>query len=256
LILIELIIIIPENKSEKRMEKSKRVVWVTGASRGIGKAIAKTFIKNGDTVIATSRNINDLNIAYKRTETLEQLIYTKVCDVSDENNIKEMLEYIKSGFGKIDILINNAGTGIFKEIINTSLDEFNEQINTNLIGTFLTSKYVIPLMKERNSGQIFNIISVAAIKAFPNSGTYGATKAAALLLSKVLRDEMKKYNIKVTAVIPGATKTDIWSTKMKEKYGEVMMTPEDIAETLLDLSKQSDRIITEEIILRPMNGDL
>jgi short-subunit dehydrogenase len=237
------------------MQEKNKIVWITGASKGIGKALAEAFYNNGDTVIASSRNI--IEKIEPGTQTGKPNgFYSKVCDITDENNIKEVIEYIKSEFGRIDILVNNAGTAIFKEIINTTMDEFMTQINTNLIGTFLTSKYVIPLMIERKSGQIYNIISVSAIKAFANNAAYASTKAGALMLTKVMREEVKKYNIKVTAVIPGATKTEIWSQRALEKYGEIMMTPEDIADTVVNLSKQSERIVTEDIILRPIGGDL
>jgi 3-oxoacyl-[acyl-carrier protein] reductase len=240
-------------KKEKKMDVKGRVILITGASKGIGKAAAEAFNANGDTVIATSRNINK---GSELTSEIRKGYFTKVCDVTDENNIKELIENIRSEFGRIDILINNAGIAVFHEIINTSMDEFKAQLNTNLLGTFLTSKYVIQLMMERKSGQIYNIISVSALKPFANNGAYAASKSGALMLTKVLREEVKKYNIKVCAVIPGATKTEIWSQRALEKYGDVMMNPEDIANTIVSLSKQSDRIVTEDIILRPMNGDL
>jgi short-subunit dehydrogenase len=233
-----------------------KVVWITGASKGIGKSLAQIFSDNRFTTILSSRNELELKKITDSLNVINGNSTCLVCDVSDEKSVTEAFEEIKSKFGRIDILINNAGIGIFKEIINTSLDDFKKQIDTNLIGTFLCSKSVIPLMREQKSGQIINIISVAAVKAFLNSGSYGATKSAVYLLSKVLREEVKKYNIKVISVIPGATSTDIWNKKILEKYSDVMMKPDDVARVIFDVSNQPENLITEEILIRPITGDL
>jgi len=230
----------------------KKTIWITGASKGIGLAIVKKFYSGDWNVVASSRNIE---------ENFEKLDIGDFplpinCDVSNELDVQNTVEKIYDKFGRIDVLVNNAGIGIFKNISDTTYEDFIVQINTNLLGTFLCSKNVISHMKEQGKGIIVNIISVAAIKPFVNSGSYGASKAATLMLSRVMREELKQYNIKVISIIPGATATDIWNPKVLEKYSEKMMKPEDVADVVFSTINQPDNVITEEVILRPITGDL
>lgn len=230
----------------------KKTIWITGASKGIGLAIVKKFYSGDWNVVASSRSIE---------ENFEKLDIGDFplplnCDVSNELDVQKAVKAIYEKYGAIDVLVNNAGIGIFKNVADTTLEDFTTQLNTNLIGTFLCSKNVIPLMKAQGKGIIVNIISVAAIKPFVNSGSYGASKAAALMLSKVMREELKNDNIKVISVIPGATATDIWNPKVLEKYSDKMMRPEDVADVVFSTINQPDNVITEEVILRPITGDL
>lgn len=226
----------------------KNTIWVTGGSKGIGKAIADKFEAEDWNVAISSRSISNF-------DTVKNPLLLR-CDVSDENNVKATFDEIISKFETLDVLVNNAGIGIFKKITDTSVEDFRQQIETNLVGTFLCSKAVIPMMIEKKKGLIINIISVAALKAFANSGAYGATKAGALMLSKVMREELKEHNIKVVSVIPGATATEIWNPKVLEKYSERMIKPEEIAEVVYNVAMQPKGLITEEIVLRPILGDL
>ncbi len=228
----------------------KQTIWITGAGRGIGKAIADKFANENWKVIASSRNIlQAINIEKNNPFPLK-------CDVTNEAAVIETVKIIKESYGGIDVLVNNAGIGIFKPVADTTLDDFRRQIDVNLIGTFLCSRAVIPLMREKKKGIIVNIVSVAALKAFSNSGSYGASKAGVLMLSRVMREELKNDNIKVISVIPGATDTDIWNKKVREKFSDKMIKPADIAKIIYDITLQPDEIITEEIILRPITGDL
>jgi len=229
----------------------KKTIWVTGAGRGIGKAIAEKFVSDLWNVIASSRNISS-----KDFEGLTNIPYPLKCDVTKEADVLEAIGNIQQLFGSVDVLVNNAGIGYFKNILETSLTEFKEQLDVNLIGTFLCSQAVIPMMIKKKKGVIINIISVAGVKAFTNSGSYGASKAGVHMLSKVMREELKEYNIKVISVIPGATATGIWSPRVLEKYSDRMMKPDHIADAVYSAAIQPDDIITEEIILRPILGDL
>jgi short-subunit dehydrogenase len=234
----------------------KKVIWITGASRGIGKSIATIFAKNNYLVVISSRSEKNLkNVATSLNQNSE-ICMPYVCDVSNEKNVSRTFNKMKEKFGRIDILINAAGIGVFKDIINLSLEDFKSQLEVNVLGTFLCTKAVLPLMMERMNGQIVNIISAAAIKPFSRSGAYGASKAAALMFSRILREEVKNYNIKVISIIPGATDTDIWTQKVREKYSELMMKPQDVAEIIFNVCNQSEKVITEEIIIKPITGDL
>jgi short-subunit dehydrogenase len=227
----------------------KKTIWVTGASKGIGQALANKFIKEDWNVAATSRSINTDNEQGNNCFPLR-------CDVSSEQEVNETAEKITGKFGGIDVLINNAGIAVFKPVSVLSLEDFKRQIDVNLIGTFLCSKAVIPLMKEKKQGIILNVISVSGIKTYPFNGAYGASKAGALMLSRVMREELKNDNIKVISVIPGPTLSEIWNPKVLDKYSDKMMKPEDVADVIYSAVMQPADIITEEIVLRPITGDL
>lgn len=229
----------------------KKTIWITGAGRGIGLCIAQRFFRENWNVVTSSRSIKS-----DGDHEPGDLPFPLRCDVSVENEVSSTVEKIKEKFGGIDVLVNNAGIAIFKPLMNTSLEDFQKQIDSNLLGTFLCSKAVVPIMKEQNQGTILNIISVAGIKAYTNSGAYGASKAGALMMSKVMREELKNDNIKVISVIPGPTATEIWNPKVLEKFIDKMMKPEDIADVIYNIIMQPQNMITEEIILRPITGDL
>jgi len=230
----------------------KKTIWITGASKGIGLAIVKKFYSGDWNVVASSRSIEE---NFEKLD-IGDFPLSINCDVSNELDVQNTVKKIYEKFGRIDVLVNNAGIGIFKSISDTTSEDFMVQINTNLLGTFLCSKNVIPYMKEQSKGIIVNVISVAAIKPFVNSGSYGASKAATLMLSRVMREELKQFNIKVISIIPGATATEIWNPKVLEKYSEKMMKPEDVADVVFSTINQPDNVITEEVILRPITGDL
>jgi len=233
------------------------VVWVTGAGRGIGKAIAQAFAAVGAMVVISARTSKEINkVAEEILNSGSNKAIPLVCDVATEKSVKTTFEKIFRKFGRIDVLVNNAGTAYFKPIIETTAREFDETINSNLRGMFLCTRAVLPAMIRQRSGHIFNILSVAATTTFTESGAYGAAKAGGLMFTNVLREEVRQYNIKVVAVLPGATETAIWGRRVRQRYRERMMQPGDIAEAVVAIYKQSPRMVTEEIIIRPILGDL
>jgi 3-oxoacyl-[acyl-carrier protein] reductase len=157
---------------------------------------------------------------------------------------------------KIDCLINNAGITSFKLAEENSINEINDIINTNLLGSIYAMKAVLPQMISNKSGTIINILSVVTKKTFTKSSIYSASKWGLLGYSNSLREEVRKYNIKVINVIPGATSTPIWSKEMRDQFSNRMMNSEDIARVLVWAFLQKENLVTEELLLRPIEGDL
>ena len=242
-------------------ELSQKVCWITGAGRGIGAATVKRFIERDAFVIASS--LSDFSKYIERGVysdkfyLIENFKYLK-CDISNKDDVFETYQKIIADFGKVDILINNAGIGLFKSFRDTSVEDFDKIINTNFRGTFLTTKAVIKDMIERKSGIIVNISSMGVVQNFANCSVYNATKSAMLSLSRSLRNEIRNEGIKILDFIPGPTFTDIWDEPSKEMYKSRMMQPEDIATIIADSVAISikGRLMVEEIIIRPQLGDI
>jgi short-subunit dehydrogenase len=156
----------------------------------------------------------------------------------------------------VDVLVNSAGITVFKTFLNTTPDEFRDILATNLYGPIVCTKAVLPTMVKRRRGWIFNILSNAAIKTFEGSAAYTAAKAGMHGLGRVLREELRASNVKVINVIPGATDTEMWSPRDRGKHGHRMMKAKSVAETVLSVFHMPDDIVVDEIVLRPMMGDI
>ncbi|MCL5991793.1 MAG: SDR family oxidoreductase [Bacteroidetes bacterium] len=180
------------------------------------------------------------------------------CDVSIHEEVFEIHNKIADNLGDVDILLNNAGVAAFKPFNELTVDDYYSMINTNLFGTFLTTKAVIPSMIKRKKGIILNIISVAAEKTFTGSALYSASKAGVLAMSRSMREDLRDKGIKVIDILPGATETELWSGKSRSKYNWRMMNPENLAVLVVDVLKNSlsDNLMIEEVIVRPQLGDL
>jgi short-subunit dehydrogenase len=235
--------------------EDKAGIWVTGASSGIGKAIAIEFAKIGCNVFASARRANELERIKEESEEYQDYIHIFPCNVASSANVEQTFKKITADF-KLDCLINNAGITSFKAAEDNSINEINDIINTNLLGSIYTIKSVLSGFKKSGSGTIINVLSVVVDKIFANSSLYSASKMGLWGYSKVLREEIRKYNIKVVNIIPGATETPIWSQDARKEHGEKMMQPESIARLVVSSFLQKDNLVTEEIVLRPLSGDL
>jgi 3-oxoacyl-[acyl-carrier protein] reductase len=232
-------------------------VWITGANRGIGAALARKLTKTGATLILSSSSTESM-----RKIMPEFVEYPKVFfmpfDLRSEDEAKRMYEKINITLEKVDILINNAGYGKFANFTDLSSEEMNNMIDTNFKGLYYMTKLVLPDMIKEKNGIIINILSVVLKKIFTGSSIYAASKAAVLAMDRSLREEVRKDGIKIVDIFPGATETDIWTDKQREKFGQRMMQPEDVADGIIkviDLA-MNKRLMIEEIVLRPQGGDL
>jgi short-subunit dehydrogenase len=232
------------------------VVWVTGASTGIGFDIAKAFAKAGSIVIATARRKSRLVSLVKELKFAGSEAYAFVCDVQSERSIIATKKKILERCGSIDILINCAGVTTFKSFLDTKPPEFDYIMETNLRGSYLAARTVLPLFIKKRRGQIINILSVSARTVFTNSSAYSASKAGLVALFNVLREEVRKYNIKVTNVLPGAVDTAMWSPSSRQKYQKRMISSKEVADIVLTVANQPKKVVIEDIVIMPIKGDL
>ena len=237
------------------MSKEKPGVWITGASSGIGRAAAIEFARTGAKVFASGRRAAELERINSELDNDKISVEVYPCNVASNTNVDQTVKKILAN-SKIDCLVNNAGITSFKLAEENSINEINDIINTNLLGSIYAIKAVLPQMISNGSGTIINILSVVTKKTFTNSSVYAASKMGLLGYTNALREEVRNHNIKVINVIPGATATTMWSKEMRNEFSERMMTSEDIARVLVWAFLQKENLVTEELVLRPIEGDL
>ncbi len=233
----------------------KKAVWITGASSGIGKQLAIKFAKKGVRVLGTARRLDLLHKIKKELGENGSFFECHKLNVSDLDSVNEFYQKISDKY-QIDCLINNAGTTSFKSAIDNSIQEIEEIIRVNLLGSIYTIKTVLPEMIERKSGTIINILSVVTQKIFTSSSAYSASKSGLHAYTKVLREELREKNIRVINISPGATATSIWPDGALQKYSDRMMTPHDVADQVYYVYSEKSNLVPEELVLRPIKGDL
>jgi short-subunit dehydrogenase len=230
-------------------------VIITGASKGLGKAIAEKFAAADHQLFLCSRNKEEL---YATQQALIQKnVNTKVkimaVDISRKENAISFGEFCLAA-GAPDILINNAGSFLPGTIHTEKDGVFDQMLAINLHSAYHLTRTVLSKMMEAKNGHIFNMCSIASLNAYKNGGSYSISKFALLGFSRNLREELKPFNIKVTAVIPGAVYTDSWSKT--DVQPERIMEADDIANMIYAASLLSPQACVEEIIMRPQLGDL
>ena len=183
-------------------------------------------------------------------------MYEYAFDIADANAVAETIGEIVSVHGRIDILVNNAGSTVCKPVADMTVQEWSRMIDVNLSGAFYCMKAVLPGMLGRGEGIIINVASVAAVKPFPGNGAYGAAKAGLRMLTQVLREEVRDSGIRVSAVLPGATSTDLWRGAGDEFDRSVMIKPQSVARAVREICLFPGNALIEEIIIRPQGGDL
>lgn len=182
-------------------------VWmITGASRGFGLEFARAALAAGDKVVATARDRNSIPLDADSENLLKVSL-----DVTVEDAANFAVKEASTHFGRIDVLINNAGYLLIGAVEEISLDEAKAQFNTNVFGLMSVTKAVLPVMRAQQSGHIINVSSMAGIKGYPGSSTYSATKFAVEGLTESLAAEMAPFNIKVTMIEPGYFRTELLS---------------------------------------------
>lgn len=236
--------------------QTQRIVWITGASSGIGFALAERFASGGDVVVASSRSKQKLNALQNMIQSRQQQCEILTCDVQLEESVGTASREILEKYSSIDVLINNAGVTYFKNFASTTIQEFDHIINTNLRGSFLTTQSVLPSMLQQKQGLIINILSYVTKTTYTQSSVYSASKAGAEALMNGLRAEVRKEGIRIVNIYPGATATPIWRQSYREQHEAEMMQAADVADIVFDLSMQPRTLMPEELVLRPQIGDL
>jgi NAD(P)-dependent dehydrogenase (short-subunit alcohol dehydrogenase family) len=231
-----------------------RTVLVTGGSRGIGKAIVLKFAEMGYNVAACGRDENKLTELTNDVAAFNVSSYFRHCDVRKKEDINAFFNGCIEKFGKLDILVNNAGVFYPGKIQDESDEVFEKTMETNLNATYHFSKLAIPYLIKSDKGHLFNICSTASITPYKNGGSYCISKYAQYGLTKVLREELKPDGVRVTAVLPGATRTDSWEgTELPDSR---FLKVESIAATIAQNYALPNEAVVEEILIRPMLGDI
>ena len=229
---------------------------ITAATKGIGRAVAIAFAKEGINLAICARGEQDL-LAFKN-ELLainpNIQVVTVATDVSIKEQILQFAATAEKELGAISIIVNNAGIYQPSSILDDADDTFLKSVNTNVAPAYELYRYFGKTMIAAREGHIFNICSVAALNPIAEAGTYSVTKFALLGLTKVIRLEMQQHGVKVTAVIPGSTLTSSWDGVKVEK--DTMVLPEDIASAIINIYKMSPGANVDEIIIKPASGQI
>ena len=231
------------------------VVVITGASQGIGAAIARAFAAVPAARLALlARSEHKLEAVAADCRALGAEAEAFACDVTDDDAVTRTAAAVAERFGRADVLVNNAGLFRPGPLLETTPAAFREQVEVNLTSAFLVTRAFLPPMLTAGRRHVFFLASVASLRAYPGGAAYGAAKHGLLGLARGVREETRAHGIRVTTLLPGATYTPSWEGAGVDE--DRLMPAEDIAQTVLDAWRLSDRSVVEEIILRPQLGDL
>jgi short-subunit dehydrogenase len=231
-------------------------IVITGASRGLGFSMAEAFAKEGHDLYLTS--FSEVRL-YSALESLmsrfpDQIIKAKPFNLSTKKGAVDFGKWVLELGIQPDVLINNAGAFQPGNVIDEPEGQLENMLNVNLLSAYHLTRILLPSMMKRKSGHIFNISSVAGLQAYANGGSYSISKFALSGFSKNLREELKPYSIKVTCIYPGAVYTDSWADSGVKP--DRIMKPSDIASTIVQISKLSPQAVVEDLVIRPLAGDL
>lgn len=214
---------------------------VTGASRGVGYEIVKQFVQAGYRVAAAARDKEALN---RLANTAPEQILPVGCNITNPDQVQQLIDQTITKWGQLDIVVNNAGVGHFAPVEELTIDQWDEMLEVNSKGPFLTCKYAIPHLKK-TKGHIVNISSGAGLGAFPKGGGYCASKFALMALSDTLTQELKPHHVRVSTICPGSIKTNFGTPK------DWALPPEKVAETVLMVVSSPKEVIYGQIVMRP-----
>lgn len=234
----------------------QKYILVTGGTKGIGRAIIEKFAADGFHIITCSRKEKDLKklkLDLQQKYTFSNVFY-RVADLSDPLGLKDFLDYVHSLKVKVDVLVNNTGVFLPGKIHQEPDSVLKYMIETNLYTAYFVTKSIVGDMIKRKSGHIFNMCSTASITPYINGGSYCISKYALYGMTKVLREELKEHNIRVTAVLPGATLTASWEGV--DLPASRFIKAEDIANAVFGAYQLSESAVVEELLIRPQLGDI
>jgi NADP-dependent 3-hydroxy acid dehydrogenase YdfG len=236
-----------------------KVALVTGASAGIGQASARALAREGASLVLTARREDRLKALVAEIEGLgAQAIYVSG-DAREELTARDCADEAVKAFGRVDILINNAGVGNYKNLVDTSAEEYDEMMDANVRSTFVFSRHIVPLMIKQKSGLVLMVSSMAGVYGFGGEAAYCATKFAQVGFAQGLDKELRPHGIKVGTICPGGVKTEFAIGKGRTEAGveqSQMLEAQDVAEAILFACSQSDRSRIIQIQMRTMAESL
>lgn len=234
------------------MKLENSVALVTGAGRGIGKAIALTLANEGATVILTARTKSELEAVKSEIVSKGGKAFAIQADITNDNDVRRLFDEALSQTQQIDILVNNAGMGIFKPVKELTAPDFDAMWNLNMRALFLCTQRAVKIMEKQKGGVIVNVSSLAGKNAFLGGAGYAATKWALMGFSKCLMLEVREHNIRVITICPGSVDTS-FSHPHDPSKAEKILQPQDVADTLLAAITLPERAMVSEIDIRPTN---
>lgn len=224
-----------------------KTALITGAGKGIGRAVALALAKEGVQVGLVARTEKDLQAVAQEINALGVKTAVATADVSDIHSVNTAVAKIRQELGAIDILINNAGTAAFGKFLELTPEQWENQIKVNLFGVYYTTRAVLPEMIERQTGDIVNVSSTAGLKGAPVTSAYSASKFGLMGLTDSLMQEVRKHNIRVTALTPSTVVTDLAkSANLINNNEDRVMHPEDFAELLVAHLKLNRRVFVKD----------
>ncbi len=239
------------NKVMINMLKDK-VVIITGASSGIGAATAIRLAKEGAIIVIASRNIKGLDTVAEAIRKIKGQVMSIKVDIKNEGDIKDMISIVKNKFGMIDAIINNAGVFYTGNIDEFDTNELDETLDINLRGLYLCCKYAAQAMKKQKKGHIINISSGAGRQGRADRSAYAASKFGVIGITEAISEELKPYNVKVTAICPGPVNTPMHYKRKSKSELAKMLNPEEVAELIAYTLSLGDNANITEVHLRPM----
>jgi len=230
------------------------VAIVTGAGRGIGKAIALSLAQNGCKVALAARSEQELRVVSDMMHEMPGEGFVVPTDLTDEAQVAALVAKIVGRWGRLDIVINNAGLGEFATFEQTTVEQFDRIMSVNARGTFLVCREAIPHLKQRDVSWVINIASVVGVKGYVNQAAYAASKHAVMGLTKVLARELQDDGVRVHAICPGGVHTEMVAAARPDLDTSVLMTPQEIADAVLFLVSQRGNAVIDELHLRRRNS--
>jgi 3-oxoacyl-[acyl-carrier protein] reductase len=228
-----------------------RVAIVTGASRGIGRAIAVMLGRHGVKVAVAARTEQDLVALCAEIESVGSKAVAIPTDMTSEDDVKRLVRSVVDRFGKLDIVINNAGIGVFGPIEKMATDDWDRVMGVNVRGPFVLCREAVPHLKQDGDiAWIINICSVVGVKGYVNQAAYTASKHALLGMTKVLAQEVQQYGIRVHAICPGGVDTALVAQARPDLNRSILMQPDEIAEIVLFLLTRRGNAVVDQVNVR------
>jgi 3-oxoacyl-[acyl-carrier protein] reductase len=228
-----------------------KVAVVTGGTKGIGRAIAEALAREGMDVCVGARSMDEVRQAVRELETVGEISATgAACDVRVNEECEALIAHAVEELGGVDVLVNNAGVGLFKPVEETTPEEFRAVLETNLFGVFYCCRAAVPEMKRRGGGYIINISSLAGANPHPSMAAYNASKFALNGFSEALMQEVRHERIKVSYVMPGSVNTEFGGGTVSDERAW-QLQPDDVARVVCDLLRHDERSLPSRVEIRP-----
>jgi 3-oxoacyl-[acyl-carrier protein] reductase len=229
------------------------VALVTGAGRGIGRAVALTLGRHGAQVILTARTVDELEGVKRDIESASGSAHVVRADLTSAEDLNQLFADIRARYGRVDILVNNAGIGKFALVRDMASSDFDAMWALNVKAVFDCTKHALPLMEAQRQGAIVNVASLAGKNSLVGGAAYSATKWAVIGFSRSLMLEVREHNIRVITICPGSVDTSFSSTNTDPKRSEKILHPQDVADSIVAALLMPDRAMVSEIDIRPTN---